>query len=83
MFDYPFFLLPMFSALTDSLSEYMQARFTAKLRGTNAPANPSLHLSLPMLYECERITDMLVAAFNNKCKESELIILVLRELISQ
>jgi len=58
------------------LAHYLQARFSIKLRAScidhpeaRLPlANPSLSLPLPLLYECERITDTLVMAMNNICQ---------------
>jgi hypothetical protein len=56
------------SEIMELLSHYMQASFLSKLHGQASEVKPSIHLSLPLLFECERITTMLVKAFNNKCE---------------
>jgi hypothetical protein len=59
--------------VTEVVANYLQARFFKKLNripqtepgGFKVPRSISLHL----LYECERISDMLVKAMENQCKQ--------------
>jgi hypothetical protein len=54
---------------TDLLVHYFQKLFQEKLNATAEPSElvPPISFSVPLLYECERVTSMLVEAFQHKC----------------
>jgi hypothetical protein len=61
--------------IMNNLANYMQYRFKKKINRNSeirpGGANLSENFSHYTLYECERISDMLIKAMENQCKRNK------------